>query len=53
MFSGRSSEGRGARERKTSILEVFVDDPTAVEVVDGIKEGANESDGVVRNSKPS
>ena len=38
---------------RASVLEVSVDDAAVVEVVDGIEDGADDSDGVVQNSKPS
>jgi len=38
---------RKQRERKSSVLEVSVDDAVAVEVVDGIENGADDDDSVV------
>jgi len=41
------------RERKVSVREVFVDNAVVVEVVDGIEDGVDDSDGVVQNLNPS
>jgi len=38
---------------RAGVLEVSIDDAAVVEVVDGIEDGADDSDGVVQNSKPS
>jgi len=38
---------------KESVLEVSIDDAALVEVVDGIEDGTDDSDGVVQNSKPA
>ena len=35
------------RERKSSVLEVSVDDPVAVEVVDGIENRADDNNSIV------
>jgi len=53
MFSGSSSRSREERERKSSVLEVFVGDAAVVEVVDGIEDGADDSDDAMQTSKPS
>jgi len=45
--------GCAERESKSSVLEVSVDDAAVVEVVDGIEDGADNSDDAMQNSKPS
>ena len=45
-------EGREMRERKANVREVSMDD-AMVEVVDGIKDWADDGDGVVQNSNSS
>jgi len=40
-------EGQEVRERKASVLENVVDDVVVVEVDDGIKDGVDDSEGIM------